>query len=100
LLKKTVLITAKKVIAGIKTDLSKNNFEELMTVKNKEYDIGVYIQEDDDIEGFFFIMDEDDSLIAVDLVGSMPVGDVGLLIEKMKASKRLLIWKQFSQRTA
>lgn len=76
---------SKKVIAGLKTDLTKYNFEELMTVRNKDYDIGVYINEDDsEIEGFFFIMNEEDNLIAVDLVGSMPVGDVGMLIDKIK----------------
>ena len=72
-------------VASIKSDLGKYAFEELMTLKNKDYDIGVYIKDDDgDIEGFFFIMDEEDSLIAVDLVGSMPVGDVGKLIDKIK----------------
>lgn len=76
---------SKKVIVGLKTDLTKYDFEELMTVRNKDYDIGVYIKEDDsDIEGFFFIMNEEDSLVAVDLVGSMPVGDVGMLIDKIK----------------
>ena len=72
-------------ISSIKADLAKYTFEELMTLKNKDYDIGVYIKDDDgDIEGFFFIMDEEESLIAVDLVGSMPVGDVGMLIDKIK----------------
>jgi hypothetical protein len=74
-----------KIIAELKNDLTKYDFEELMTVRNKDYDIGVYINEDDsDIEGFFFIMNEEENLIAVDLVGSMPVGDVGMLIDKIK----------------
>ena len=72
------------VTTAIKNDLKKYDFEELMTVKSKDYDIGVFIIEDDgDIEGFFFLMDEEDSLIAVDLVGSMPVGGVGMLIDKI-----------------
>ena len=75
----------KEVVNGIKNDLSSQDFEELMTMKNKDYDIGVYILEDDgDVEGFFFLMDEEDSLIAVDLVGSMPISDVGNLIDKIK----------------
>jgi len=66
------------VIDDLKSDLSKYDFEELMTLRSKDYDIGVYINDDDgDIEGFFFIMDEEESLVAVDLVGNMPVGDVG-----------------------
>ena len=72
-------------ISTVKSDLNNYDFEELMVLKSKEYDIGVYIiEDDDDIEGFFFLMDEEDSFIAVDLVGSMPVGDIGMLIEKMK----------------
>lgn len=75
----------KEVVNGIKNDLISQDFEELMTMKNKDYDIGVYILEDDgDVEGFFFLMDEEDSLIAVDLVGSMPISDVGNLIDKIK----------------
>ena len=76
---------SEKVIPGLKAELTNYKFEELMTVRNKDYDIGVYIKEDDsDIEGFFFIMNEEENLIAVDLVGSMPVGDVGMLIDKIK----------------
>ena len=75
----------KGAVADLKLDLGKYDFEELMTINSKDYDIGVYINDDDgDIEGFFFIMNEEDSLIAVDLVGSMPVSDVGMLIDKMK----------------
>lgn len=75
----------KAVVADLKLDLGKYDFEELMTINSKDYDIGVYINDDDgNIEGFFFIMNEEESLITVDLVGSMPVSDVGMLIDKMK----------------
>ena len=78
------------VIDDLKSDLSKYDFEELMTLRSKDYDIGVYINDDDgDIEGFFFIMDEEESLVAVDLVGNMPVGDVGKLIDKIKEANDL-----------
>ena len=74
-----------EAVTELKLDLGKYDFEELMTINSKDYDIGVYINDDDgDIDGFFFIMNEEDSLIAVDLVGSMPVSDVGMLIDKMK----------------
>lgn len=69
-------------ISQLKSDLSEYGYEELMTVRSKDFDVGVYINEDDgDIEGYFFVMDEEESFIAVDLVGNMPVGDVGKLID-------------------
>lgn len=75
----------KSVRSELKADLKDYDFEELMTIKSKDIDVGVYINDDDgDIEGFFFIMDEEDSLIAVDLVGDMPVGDISKLIEKIQ----------------
>lgn len=79
---------SEEVLPSLKADLVERNFEELMIVKSKEYDIGVYILEDDDeIEGFFFVMDETDSLVAIDLLGSMPVGDISQLIDKIKQAK-------------
>jgi hypothetical protein len=71
----------------LKKDLADRDFEELMIVKSKEYDIGVYIHEDgDDIEGFFLMMDEDETFMAIDVLGSMPVGDIGQLVNKIKVA--------------
>jgi hypothetical protein len=56
-----------------------------MVIKSKDYDIGVYIHEDDDeIEGYFLIMNEDENFTAIDVLGSMAVGDIGQLVEKIK----------------
>lgn len=77
-----------KTLPALKSELSDTGFEKLMVVKSKDYDIGAYIlEEDDDIEGFFFVMEEDDSLVAVDLVGSMPVSDIGQLMEKLQEAQ-------------
>jgi hypothetical protein len=76
-----------KILSEIRDGLADEDFEELMEVKSKDYNIGVYILEDDEIEGFFLIMNEDDNLVAIDLVGSMPIGDIGQLVDKIKEAK-------------
>ena len=74
-----------KAIAVLKKDLIDKDFEELMIVKSKDYDIGIYILEDgDDIEGFFLLMDEDETFMAIDVLGSMQVGDISQLVNKIK----------------
>ena len=56
-----------------------------MIVKSKDYDIGIYIlEDDDDIEGFFLLMDEDETFMAIDVLGSMQVGDISQLVNKIK----------------
>ena len=72
-------------LSSLKETLTDRGFEELMIVKSKEYDIGVYIHEDEDkIEGYFLIMNEDENFTAIDVLGSMAVGDIGQLVEKIK----------------
>lgn len=74
-----------KAVGLLKKDLTDKDFEELMIVKSKDYDIGIYIHEDDgDIEGFFLLMDEDETFMAIDVLGSMPVGDISQLVNKIK----------------
>ena len=46
---------------------------------------GVYILEDDgDIEGYFLLMNEDENFTAIDVLGSMAVGDISQLVDKIK----------------
>jgi len=72
-------------LSSLKETLTDRGFEELMIVKSKEYDIGVYIHEDEDeIEGYFLILNEDENFTAIDVLGSMAVGDIGQLVEKIK----------------
>ena len=74
-----------EALSTLKKDLANKGFEDLMIVKSKEYDIGVYLHEDgDDIEGFFLIMDEDETFMAIDVLGSMPIGDISQLVNKIK----------------
>jgi hypothetical protein len=74
-----------KALGVLKKDLTERDFEELMIVKSKDYDIGIYIfEDDDDIEGFFLLMDEDETFMAIDVLGSMPVGDISQLVNKIK----------------
>ena len=72
-------------LSSLKKALNDRGFEELMIIKSKDYDIGVYINEDDgDIQGYFLLMDEDENFTAIDVLGSMPVGDIGQLVDKIK----------------
>jgi hypothetical protein len=74
-----------EALSSLKNTLNSRGFEELMIIKSKDYDIGVYINEDDgDIEGYFLLMDEDENFTAIDVLGSMAVGDIGQLVEKIK----------------
>ena len=77
-------------LSALKSNLTDRGFEELMIIKSKDYDIGVYIlEDDDDIEGFFLLMDEAENFTAIDVLGSMPVGDISQLVEKIKDVKDL-----------
>ena len=79
-----------KALKALKADLQDHGFAELMIVKSKGYDIGVYIHEnDDEIAGFFLLMDEKDDFMAIDVLGSMPVGNVGQLVNKIKEVNEL-----------
>ena len=74
-----------EALSSLKVTLNDRGFEELMMIKSKDYDIGVYILEDDgDIEGYFLLMDEDENFTAIDVLGSMAVGDISQLVEKIK----------------
>ena len=72
-------------LSSLMEALNDRGFEELMIIKSKDYDIGVYINEDDgDIEGYFLLMNEDENFTAIDVLGSMAVGDIGQLVDKIK----------------
>ena len=74
-----------EALSELKETLDDRGFEKLMTVKSKDYDIGVYINEDDgEIEGYFLLMDEDENFTAIDVLGSMAVGDISQLVDKIK----------------
>jgi hypothetical protein len=80
----------KEDLTSLKAQITDQGFEQLMVINSKDYDIGVYILEDDDeIEGFFLLMDEDENFTAIDVLGSMAVGDIGQLVEKIKDVKDL-----------
>ena len=75
----------KEALTALKANLNERGFDELMIVRSKDYDIGVYINEDDgDIEGYFLLMDEEENFTAIDVLGSMAVGDISQLVEKIK----------------
>ena len=78
----------KQNLSELKEELNDRGYEMLMVAKSKEFDITVYIlEDDDDIEGFFLFMDEETDFFAIDVVGSMNVSDIGLLVDRIKEVK-------------
>lgn len=72
-------------LSEVREMLGTRAYEELMTIDSKENKIAVFIQEDDDdIEGFFLYMDEEDSFTAIDVRGSIQIRDIGLLVDKIQ----------------
>lgn len=66
-------------------DLKSEGFESLMTVKHKGADIIAYILEDDgDIEGYFLIAKSDENTMAIDVIGSPDVKQIGTIIDTIK----------------
>lgn len=77
-------------LVKLKSTITDKGYENLMVIKSKEMNIGVFILEDDnEILGFFLLMDEDEYFWAIDLLGSMQVGDIGQLVSKIKEVKDL-----------
>ncbi len=77
-------------LASLKAKLNDKGYENLMVVKSKELDVGVFIlEEDNDTKGFFLLMDEDENFTAIDVLGSMQVGDISQLVTKIKEVKDL-----------
>lgn len=77
-------------LVELKSTIIDKGYENLMVIKSKEMNIGVFILEDDnEILGFFLLMDEDEYFWAIDLLGSMQVGDIGQLVSKIKEVKDL-----------
>jgi hypothetical protein len=61
-------------------DYRKEDFEELMTLKQKEMKINAYIKEDDgETEGIVILLNEASNLIILDIKGSVPLSKIGEL---------------------
>ncbi len=72
-------------LTEVREALGERSYEELMTIESKENKIAVFIQEvDEDIEGFFLYLDENDSFTAIDVRGSIQLQDIGLLVDKIQ----------------
>jgi hypothetical protein len=77
-------------LSSVRQKLRRRSYEELMTIKSKDSDVAVFIQEDDeDIEGFFLYMDEADTFTAIDVRGYIQIVDIGLLVDKLKEVDKL-----------
>ena len=67
------------------TDIGKEGYESLMTIKHKEADIMAYILEDDnEIEGYFLIVKSEENTMAIDVIGSPDVKQIGTIIDTIK----------------
>lgn len=78
------LSEGKQKIGEIKADLEKEGYDEAMSIRHEENNIIVYIREKKGVtNGFFFLMEEDSGLTALDLVGKVPLDKLGLLTDQL-----------------
>jgi len=64
------------------SDYKSEDFEELMTLKQKEMKINAYIKEDGgDTEGIVVLLNEASNLIILDIKGSVPLAKIGELAQ-------------------
>ncbi len=64
------------------SDYRNENFEELMSLKQKEMKVNAYIKEGDgDTEGIVVLVNETSNLIILDIKGSVPLAKIGELAQ-------------------
>ena len=74
--------TAKKNLIA---DIESEGFESLMTIKHKGADIMAFIMEDNgDIDGYFLIVKSEENTMAIDVIGSPDVKQIGTIIDTIK----------------
>ncbi len=67
------------------SELESNNFDMLMSIKRDGSDVLAYINEDDDeIEGYFLLVEMDGQTLAIDVLGSPDPKQIGKLIDTIK----------------
>ncbi len=67
------------------SELESNEFELLMSIKRDGSDVLAYISEDDDeIEGYFLLVEMDGQTLAIDVLGSPDPKQIGKLIDTVK----------------
>ncbi len=68
------------------SELESNEFELLMSIKQNGSDVLAYISEDDDdeIEGYFLLVEMDGQTLAIDVLGSPDPKQIGKLIDTVK----------------
>jgi len=67
------------------SELESNGFELLMSIKRDGSDVLVYInEEDDEIEGYFLLVEMEGKTLAIDVLGSPDPKQIGKLIDTVK----------------
>jgi len=68
------------------SELESNEFELLMSIKRNGSDVLAYISEDDDdeIEGYFLLVEMNGQTLAIDVLGSPDPKQIGKLIDTVK----------------
>lgn len=78
----TFSTSAKKELIS---DLKENEFESLMTIKHDGSNIMAYIlEDDDDIEGYFLLVESESTIMAIDVIGSPDPKQIGKIIDTVK----------------
>ena len=82
------IANGRQKISEIKADLEDEGYDEAMSIRHDENNIIVYIKEKNGItSGFFFLMDEESSLTAIDLVGQVPLNKLNVLTDHLDMLK-------------
>lgn len=68
-------------VAGFKKILKEDSFKELATVRDNGDDVSIYLQENKNRDRYFFLIDEGDEVIALEMKGSL---DMEVIYNLMK----------------
>ncbi|MGK7390532.1 MAG: DUF4252 domain-containing protein [Candidatus Cyclobacteriaceae bacterium M2_1C_046] len=75
----------RKAIRGLMQQYQDDEFEELMSMRDKDADIKVYIKEKDQItHGLVMLINETDNLAILDIKGAVPLNKLASLYDKVK----------------
>jgi uncharacterized protein DUF4252 len=78
-------VVDKNDISGLKSSLSKEKFESLMTVKDDEANINIMAQgSGSEIKNLTFLIDDEDEFVLLTFQGTLSMEDVSYLVKNQK----------------
>lgn len=75
----------RNAIRGLMQEYQEDEFEELMTIRDEDADIKIFIKEKDKItHGLVMLINDEDNLAILDIKGSVPLNKLVSLYDKVK----------------